>query len=1323
MSTPVRFAPPRISSEVGSFTRRCIGAALSVVAALASTLPATAYAGFSACFAPASGNMQGVVQGTALQLPLVAQASTPLTPLSSTEPYAWSSSTGTVRFSNGQTTANGVATWQLIGMNYFAEVTETAYVEVSTPPGTIQVLLSNPSCLSTLTPFSIFVQPLTGAAASAQFGSENSTVPMNGSALLSLHATHDDPMGGGTLDAVNVPFTFTVTSGPGSFDAADGPGSTKIYTGGGGFAFAELFADSNAVQGQTITVSANAPGYPPVNFNAVVGPEQNFGQLIVVSGDGQQLQPLSASDTVVVRGETLKGPIIGYPVHFEIISGDASFIESGGTTHTDDDGNEDGFYTFTLSAGSTPGPITVRASADGLGETFVNAEIVSYGALEPVGGSGQSGEVGTQLPQPLVVRVPQTAPAANHRANAKNAAAVEFRVIAGQAVFVANNQPILQATVDPATGEASAEVRLGFEIGSITVSASLPGYAPAYFQLSAVAPGTAVTLTPLSAPTLGDPGTESDPMIVELAQSGTLLSGQRIDWQLLSGDATLTEASNFTDNLGRAQNTVLFGASGGSVVVRASHVVLGTNAVVSTDFMLVAGTAVPQIQVLSGNGQTGPVGSVLDHPIEFKLQLLDGTGIAGEVVNFSATGPGTLLNTSATTDADGKASVNLRFGTSAGAVTVTATAPIGPVSTSAIVTSFVPNLSIVSGNNQSGQPGALLPQPLKIKLTGASAPALAKGFGGITVRWSVTCGGGTTATATTLTDVNGESENRWTLGPAPGCNTVRAAVDGVGEVTFNANATVPASSVLEIVSGNGQSLVPLEDSEPLRVRLRTAGGEPLAGVVIRFGADRAEATLTPSEATTASDGTAATVARIGLPAGLVVTARVRDVAAITPVTFTLNAGVVNIPNLTAPQQQVAEAIDTSCPQLASMQNLTAGQQDLLSRCSELVVNAEQDPGEVTSALNEMLADEATGQNAAAMAAASAQFNNIKSRFAALRAGSRGFDLAGLNILGPGGALPLSLLPSAIALNAGEPPEEVGGEFSRWGFFATGTIGRGDRDPESLDPGFRYDAYGITAGVDYRATDSWILGAALGFNRNNTELRQNQGGMDTKGWTLSGYASFFQGSEWYADAVLSFGRNNYDIDRRISYGIDSLSGGRTLIDQLASASPDGGQQSLAVSVGRDFNRNAWTFGPYVRAAYTKLDFDAYTETMSNPTSAGAGLALAVEGRELKSLQGVLGGKLSYAVSTSWGILLPSAQLEWVNEFEDDPEQMVTRFVHDPTNTAILIESERNDSNYFNLGLGLSGVFANGKSAYLYFEHVAGQERMSSSSLAIGVRVEF
>ncbi|HWT16950.1 MAG TPA: autotransporter outer membrane beta-barrel domain-containing protein, partial [Patescibacteria group bacterium] len=889
----------------------------------------------------------------------------------------------------------------------------------------------------------------------------------------------------------------------------------------------------------------------------------------------------------------------------------------------------------------------------------------------------------------------------------------------------ANNAGSILLTPDAVTGEAAAELRLGNEIGSVSVTATAPGYAPATFNLAALAPGSDIVLSRVSGPTTGVPNSESGAFIVALTRGGTPLPNAAIHWEVMAGDATLTASDTQTDSSGRAQTSALFGAAAGTVIVHASHTAMssqGTNIVVSTDFSVTVGAPEARIIVVSGNAQTGSVGSLLDQPIVFRLESPSGEPISDAILQFSATGPGVLTQTSAITNAGGEAATQLRFGSTPGVVTVSASLGSGTTPASAIATSFTPTLAIRSGNQQTGAPGIELPDALVVRLSQAAAGS-AKGLGGVAVNWQVVCGNGTLQAASTATDAAGESANHLTLGTTPGCNDVTASVAGIGSVIFNATGGVPAGTVIEIVAGNGQALVPLEDSSPLQVRVRTAGGEPIAGAVVSFVADRAEATLTPAEATSSGNGLASSIVRIGLPTGVRVVARLRDAPDVAGVEFTLNVGVGNTEGLAPAEVGVADAIDAACPQLAGMTNLSPQQSDLLARCSELVVNAEDDPSDVGRALGEMLADEATSQNNAALMAANGQLDNLKARFAALRAGARGLDLAGLNVLVPGGALSFGLLPSAVVMAAGEPPEEVGAAFSRWGFFATGTIGRGKRDPDTFDPGFEYDSYDITAGIDHRLTDSWILGGALGLNRNNTDLPDDRGSMDASGWSVSGYASYFNASAWYADAVLSWGSNHFDLDRRINYGIDSLAGSRTLINQIASASPDGDRTSLSLSLGRDFNRGAWTFGPYVRASYSKLDFDAYTETMSDPAGPGSGLALAVDARTLKSLQGVIGGKFSYAVSTSWGVLVPNAQFEWVKEFEDDPEMLVSRFAFDPTNTAILVESDRIDGDYVNLGLGLSGVFANGRSAYVYYEHVAGQDRMRSDSLAIGVRIEF
>ena len=120
---------------------------------------------------------------------------------------------------------------------------------------------------------------------------------------------------------------------------------------------------------------------------------------------------------------------------------------------------------------------------------------------------------------------------------------------------------------------------------------------------------------------------------------------------------------------------------------------------------------------------------------------------------------------------------------------------------------------------------------------------------------------------------------------------------------------------------------------------------------------------------------------------------------------------------------------------------------------------------------------------------------------------------------------------------------------------------------------------------------------------------------------------------------------------------------------------------------------------------------------------SGQGMAVDDRQLKSLEGVLGAKASYTMSTSWGILIPHVQIEALHEFEDDPDAIVSRFANDPTGTSIVISPDAVDTDYFNLGLGLSGVFANGRSAFLYYERRAGQRDFSQDSLAVGVRIEF
>jgi outer membrane autotransporter protein len=892
---------------------------------------------------------------------------------------------------------------------------------------------------------------------------------------------------------------------------------------------------------------------------------------------------------------------------------------------------------------------------------------------------------------------------------------VQLNIAIGDARFEANGQRTLSVPTN-AQLEFEAQVRFGGNPGPIAIDATAEGFDPYRFNLQST---FVQTLTILSGNNqVGVPGRPGQNLVVEVRENGQPAAGVQVDWRVVFGNVvTLGATTSQTDVAGRASVGITFNTAPGEGEVEAR-----TARGESVRFRVrnqAAGLA-----VVEGDNQTGAAGSVADLPITFRLQNGEGQPIAGERVDFALVqGTASFDVNPALTDPTGVASVRLRYGPSAGEVRIQASAFGGQNVAFARASVFQPTLALGGGDGQSGPAGSALPQPLVVVL---GQPALAKGLAGIVVNWSVLSGGGTLSSTTTQTGSDGRASVGYTLGPQGGLNQVRASVAGVGEIVFSATAAggsgpPPGGSVLEIVSGDNQVLPTTQDSEPLVVRLRTSQGQPIANACIQWTGS-ANVQLSASQTSTGSNGQSSITAQVGVPGPATVTARTCDGS--LQAVFDLNGGVQNIEELSPAQESVATAIDVACPALAAQTgSLDPAQQDLLARCSELVVNAGDDPGDVTDALEALLGDESQAQGSAAIATTSAQFQNLKARIEALRGGATGISVGGLTFAGSDGVLPLSFLPSAVLAEEQAGGGEAGAGFSRWGFFASGTIGNGERDRTTDNPGFEFDTWGVTAGVDYRASDSLVLGMALGFNSNDTDVGADQGRLETRGWNVSGYGSFYQGDTFYADGVLTWGRNRYDITRRIRYMIDGVGGGVTTVDQTASAEPDGDQLQFALSLGRDFVRGPWSIGPYLRGTYTRIDFDGYVERLSNPGAPGSGLALAVDGRELKSLEGVLGGKVSYTTSTSWGVLIPHLQVEWLHEFEDSPEDVVSRFVSDPSGTPITIAGETLDSNYFNLGLGLSGVFANGRSAFVYYEHRAGQTDYSQDSLAIGIRIEF
>jgi adhesin/invasin len=169
----------------------------------------------------------------------------------------------------------------------------------------------------------------------------------------------------------------------------------------------------------------------------------------------------------------------------------------------------------------------------------------------------------------------------------------------------------------------------------------------------------------------------------------------------------------------------------------------------------------------------GAAGTALPLPLLVHVTDQYGAGFAGATVTFTTSNGATTAAPTATTDANGDASMTVTLGALVGIDSITAavagaavparfaeTAIAGPVATD----------SIASGNLQTGTTGTVLPVGLSVVVLDSHGNRVA----GDTVTWAAVSG--TLNLTTTVTDATGTASVQFT--PALGANSVTASIGG-----------------------------------------------------------------------------------------------------------------------------------------------------------------------------------------------------------------------------------------------------------------------------------------------------------------------------------------------------------------------------------------------------------------------------------------------------------------------------------------------------------------------------------------------------------------
>ncbi|MGE0353071.1 MAG: Ig-like domain-containing protein [Gemmatimonadales bacterium] len=210
------------------------------------------------------------------------------------------------------------------------------------------------------------------------------------------------------------------------------------------------------------------------------------------------------------------------------------------------------------------------------------------------------------------------------------------------------------------------------------------------------------------------------------------------------------------------------------------------------------GPAVPTLAISGGDLQTDTVGRTLPQPLAVVFRDTLGQPVSGATVTWSVVTGGGSVTASSVTATDGVAGASYTVGTEATvnsirAFTQGAAAPV--FFTVHAVNDVAAQLVKAAGDSQFAVVGGSTQSPYAVKAVDQYGNAVPQ----VSVQWSVTGGGGSVSSSSSITDASGIARTTHTLA-ATGDNTVQATAGGLAgsPVTFISRGVLPATYVAEV---------------------------------------------------------------------------------------------------------------------------------------------------------------------------------------------------------------------------------------------------------------------------------------------------------------------------------------------------------------------------------------------------------------------------------------------------------------------------------------------------------------------------------------------
>jgi outer membrane autotransporter protein len=255
---------------------------------------------------------------------------------------------------------------------------------------------------------------------------------------------------------------------------------------------------------------------------------------------------------------------------------------------------------------------------------------------------------------------------------------------------------------------------------------------------------------------------------------------------------------------------------------------------------------------------------------------------------------------------------------------------------------------------------------------------------------------------------------------------------------------------------------------------------------------------------------------------------------------------------------------------------------------------------------------------------------------------------------------------------------------------------------SAEANFDSHRGGITVGLD--SPMSWgLIGGALNYNYTSGEFDHDGGDFQQNSFGGLLYGSFYPSDSSFIDGVIGLAGKGYNLDRTTVVA--------GAIRGNAEGDAMGFEFQSSLSGGYDFSFDNFTIGPRLGIHYLRTELGDFSESGNAP--------LHYEEQVEDSLTSTVGFQGSVAISTSFGVVVPQVNAEYVHEFLND-----RRTVHATGAGGVPVNfvTDPPDRDYFNVGAGVVFVLPEGISPFLNFSAEVANRFEETQTVTAGVRLE-